>query len=103
MRKLWDMQSVRGKLENLKEHFPGQEKIIYDFGKCIAKNTNDELYAEGFNLAIGLGLYDVTKGYPLLICNILRMSIPQIVEAVCEAELAKEVAEIQSGFGERAE
>lgn len=100
------MEPVQEKLRNLPEHMPDQEQIVYDFGTFLADRLNPSLVPQGFAMAAELALYDAQQGkdgftgqpvsgrlhgYPPQLYAVLRMSVPQIAEAVCPEDFAKGV------------
>lgn len=105
-------KEVKEKLKNLRKYLPGQEQIVYDFAAKLADRLNPELVPAGFNTAAELLLYDAQKGvdgytgqplgghfhligYLPQLYAALRMSIPDIAEAVCPEDFAKGVKEFQ--------
>ncbi len=104
---------IKEKLRNLREHMPEEEDIIYKFGEYLAERLGEDsskIYPVGFNLTAELALQDLTKGvdgytgkpiknsltgYPQMFYIILGTRMPQIADAVCPAEFAKEVMEIR--------
>lgn len=102
------MEPVKKKLENLQEHLPNQNPMVYEFAEFLAARLNPELVPPGFVMATELALADLRKGvdgftgkpisgnlsgYPRQLYAGLRMYIPEIIKAVCPEDFAKGVKE----------
>jgi len=109
IKKSISMEPVKEKLRNLQKYMPEQQELVYEFGNYLADMLNPELVPFGFNMAAELALYDIqagvnsfTKepistrlaGYPPQIYALLRNEIPDIAEAVCPEDFAKDVREV---------
>jgi hypothetical protein len=56
------MTEPKEKLNELKEHMPDQQDIVYQFGQFLAERLNDELMPQGFVMGCQLALYDLQAG-----------------------------------------
>ena len=103
------MDEVKNKLNNLKEHLPDQEDVIYEFGKFLAGRLNPQLNPRGFNLGMELAFYDLQQGvdgftrkpiegrlagYPSQLYTALSLSAPEIAKAVCPKDFAEEYQKV---------
>ena len=103
------MESVKERLKNLSQHMPNHSPITYDFGLFLADRLNPRLVPRGFVMAVEFALYDLEKGVdgftkrpldgrltgcPSIFYHLLRMQTPQIAEAVCPEDFAREVKTI---------
>lgn len=105
------MEPVKAKLKRLGEFMPHADEVICGYASYLADHLNPELVPEGFNLAAELAIEDLRRGgdygaqgrrpvpahlvgYPPMIYSLMRMQIPQIAEAVCPPEFAKEVTRV---------
>jgi len=99
-------QEIKDRLKNLREYFPGQEEITYDFAAYLAERLNPEHSPEGFSRAIDLALYTLQKsasrstsqpvqnrliGSAPIVYVFLRTQVPEIADAVCPKEFAQDV------------
>ncbi len=103
------MEPVKEKLRNLQEYMPDGLDIIYDFGKYLADKLPPKLVPIGFNIATGAminaleaGVDEVSgepirnslTGYDSIAYYLLREIVPDIAEAVCPEDFAKDVKKI---------
>ena len=97
---------IKEKLRTLSELIPGTEDHISKFGAFLADTLNDTIVPEGFYVGAELALYDLQKGINAftgkaiqsdlvgqspMIYELLRMSIPEIANAVCPESFANGV------------
>jgi hypothetical protein len=100
---------IKAKLRDLKAYLPERDDVTYKFGSYLAERLegHPELLPMGFKMAAELALYDLEKGvngftsepirsslvgYPMMY-RLMSMEIPNIADAVCPPEFAKEVRE----------
>lgn len=55
-------EEIKKKLENLQQYMPGEDKIIYEFGKFLSTRLNPTIVPDGFVLTAELAIYDLAKG-----------------------------------------
>ncbi len=96
------------KLRNLREYMPDGGETLYKFGEFLADrlSRHSTLVPQGFNIAAELGIYDLQNGidgftgkpiqgelvgYPSQVYDLLRMSVPDLADAVCPEDFAKGV------------
>lgn len=97
---------IKAKLQNLKEHMPGEPQFTYDFAAYLATKLNPKLAPMGFNITFQLTLYDLRKGIdgitkkptpssismmPAPVYIVTEMNLPRIAQAVCPKDFAEQV------------
>ncbi|MBI2499812.1 hypothetical protein HYV88_06215 [Candidatus Woesearchaeota archaeon] len=102
-------EEMRIKLQNLREHMPGEPQFTYDFGAYLATRLNSQLNPIGFNMAVQLTLYDLQKGVngftgkpvphslsgmPASFYTVMEMNIPRFARAVCPSDFADKVDQV---------
>jgi len=104
------METVREKLRNLQQYMPRRGEAVYKFGKFLAEKLDSQLSPIGFSMTAELTLCDLEKGIDALsnqpirsklagchpgVYNLLRVIVPDIAEAVCPEDFARDVRESQ--------
>ncbi|GEM_PF-1587403 len=100
--------SIIDKLNNLKKYMPNEDETVYHFGAFLANRLPPRrIYPHGFNNAVELALLELESGVDrrtgeslvgsAIVCagsqfyEIMRMCTPDIAQAVCPEEFAREV------------
>ena len=104
-----DTTEIKERLNNLEEYMPDEHEMTYDFAAYLADKLNPTIVPMGFKMSAELALYYLAKGvdelsgepiknrlvgYSPIIYGAISMSIPQIADAVCPEEFAKEVTRL---------
>jgi hypothetical protein len=105
---LTSTEGIKYKLRTLRRHLPGQKKEVYFFAELLADRLGYQMVPEGFIRASEQLLYDLEKdlqkgidrltGKPInkrpvnykLVFDQIHEKIPNIAEAVCPEDIAKE-------------
>ena len=97
------MEESAEKLRNLREHMEKSDDFFCAFGEYLASHLNPRLIPIGFVMACEQALYDVQEGvdsrtnegistrvagYPPLMYALLRMRLPEMMDAVLPAEFS---------------
>lgn len=102
-----DMTPIKEKLRNLKAYIPDAEEVMCDFAAYLAERINPRVVPMGFVIGAELAIYElennITKytskpsslfGYSPEMYALMRVAVPQIVDAVCPEEFARGVKEV---------
>src|SRR5574338_771328 len=106
-----NMSEIQDNLRCLWKFFPGEQEIIYLFGRTLAEYLNPQLTPEGFLLAIELCLLDGAAGkcgfpnknvehkyfgYDPSIYELIRsFYVDRIIKAVCPEDFANAVFQVK--------
>lgn len=93
-----DTKDASRKLLELDKHMAHANEVHRQYARRLAVKLNPELNQLGFAIAAMAALdefqHEDRNGYPPVMFNLLRSSIPDVAKAVCPAEFAEAVAEV---------